>query len=89
VPTVAEAGYPDLTLDGLVGFFGPRNMPEQIREDIAAAVHDAIDPTVEERLRLSGQIPNFGGPGDFAAAIEQQRAPLTAAAKELGIVPSE
>src|SRR5262245_17060135 len=27
VPTVAEAGYPDLALDGLVGFFGPPTMP--------------------------------------------------------------
>jgi tripartite-type tricarboxylate transporter receptor subunit TctC len=89
VPTVAEAGYPDLALDGLVGFFGPPSMPARIREAIAADVRDAMDPVVEERLSLTGQIPNFGGPAEFAADIEQQRARLAVAAKTLGIVPAE
>jgi tripartite-type tricarboxylate transporter receptor subunit TctC len=89
VPTVTEAGYPDLALDGLVGFFGPPNMPDRIRESIAADVREAIDPVVEERLNLTGQVPNFGGPADFAAAIEQQRARLAVAAKDLGIVPTQ
>jgi tripartite-type tricarboxylate transporter receptor subunit TctC len=89
LPTVAEAGYPELALDGLVGFFGPPSMPDRIRESIAADVREAIDPVVEERLNLTGQIPNFGGPADFAAAIEQQRERLAAAAKDLGIVPTQ
>jgi tripartite-type tricarboxylate transporter receptor subunit TctC len=89
VPTVSEAGYPELALDGLVGFFGPPSMPDRIRDSIAADVREAIDPLVEERLSLTGQVPNFGGPADFAAAIEQQRARLAAAAKDLGIVPTE
>jgi tripartite-type tricarboxylate transporter receptor subunit TctC len=89
VPTVAEAGYPDLALDGLVGFFGPPSMPARIREAIAADVRDAMDPVVEERLSFTGQIPNFGGPAEFAADIEQQRARLAVAAKTLGIVPTE
>jgi hypothetical protein len=36
-------------------------MPERIRESIAADVREAMDPAVEERLNLTGQIPNFGG----------------------------
>jgi tripartite-type tricarboxylate transporter receptor subunit TctC len=32
VPTVAEAGYPALTMDGLVGLFGPPTMPRDLRE---------------------------------------------------------
>jgi tripartite-type tricarboxylate transporter receptor subunit TctC len=89
VPTVIEAGYPELALDGLVGFFGPPTMPDRIRESIAADVRQAMDPAVEERLSLTGQIPNFGRPADFAAEIEQQRARLTAAAKDLGIAPTQ
>jgi tripartite-type tricarboxylate transporter receptor subunit TctC len=89
VPTVTEAGYPQLALDGLVGFFGPPTMPDRIREGIAADVRQAMDQAVEERLSLTGQIPNFGGPADFAAEIEQQRARLAAAAKDLGIVPTQ
>jgi len=89
VPTAIEAGFPDLALDGLVGFFGPPNVPDRIRESIAADVREAMDPVVQDRLNLTGQVPNFGGPADFAAAIEQQRAQLALAAKELGIVPTQ
>jgi len=86
---VTEAGYPGLALDGLVGFFGPPTMPERIRESIAADVREAIDPAVEERLNLTGQIPNFGGPADFDADIAHQRARIAGAAKDLGIVPTQ
>jgi tripartite-type tricarboxylate transporter receptor subunit TctC len=89
VPTITEAGFPALALDGLVGFFGPPHMPDRIREGIAADVRETMDPVVLERLNLTGQIPNFGGPADFAAAIEQQRARLAVAGKELGIVPTQ
>ena len=89
LPTVAEAGYPELTLDGLVGFFGPASMAEKVRETIAADVRAAMDPVVENRLDLTGQVPHFGGPAEFAAEIEQQRARLAVAAKALGIVPSQ
>jgi tripartite-type tricarboxylate transporter receptor subunit TctC len=89
VPTVTEAGYPDLAFDGLVGFFGPPDMPNRIRESIAADVRETFDSVVEERLNLTGQAPNFGGPTDFAAAIEQQRARLAVAARALGIVPTQ
>ncbi|HYZ44306.1 MAG TPA: tripartite tricarboxylate transporter substrate binding protein [Xanthobacteraceae bacterium] len=90
VPTVTEAGYPDLALDGLVGFFGPPEMPLALREHIAADVEQVgADPAIATRLNDTGQLPNFGGPADFHAAIEQQRARVAAAAKELGIVPTE
>ena len=89
VPTVKEAGYPDLTLDGLVGFFGPPEMSNALRQRIAAdiAAVMAADPTIEARLVATGQIPNVGGPSEFAAAIDEQRAQIAAIAKELGIKP--
>jgi tripartite-type tricarboxylate transporter receptor subunit TctC len=87
VPTVKEAGYPDLTLDGLVGFFGPSDMSKELRERIASDVRAVVagDPTIEARLTATGQVLNLGGPGEFAAATEEQRAKLAAVAKELGI----
>jgi tripartite-type tricarboxylate transporter receptor subunit TctC len=90
VPTATEAGFPDLALDGLVGFFGPPEMPLALRTRIAADVREVgADPTIATRLNDTGQLPNFGGPAEFHAAIEQQRARVAAAAKELGIVPTE
>jgi len=90
VPTVTEAGYPDLALDGLVGFFGPPEMPLALRERIAADVKEVgADPAIATRLNDTGQLPNFSGPAEFHAAIELQRARVAAAAKEIGAVPTE
>jgi tripartite-type tricarboxylate transporter receptor subunit TctC len=87
VPTVQEVGYPELTLDGLVGFFGPPRMPLALRERIASEVREvmAADPVIGERLNLTGQLPNPGGPVEFGTAIDEQRAWLGAVAKELGV----
>lgn len=91
VPTVKEAGYPDLTLDGLVGFFGPPEMSNALRERIASDIGAVVaaDPTIGQRLSATGQIPNVGGPTEFAAASEEQRAQIAAIAKELGIKPTQ
>jgi tripartite-type tricarboxylate transporter receptor subunit TctC len=90
IPTVTEAGFPDLALDGLVGFFGPPEMPLALRERIAADVKEVgADPAITTRLNDTGQLPNFSGPAEFHAAIELQRARVAAAAKELGAVPTE
>ena len=91
VPTVKEAGYADLSLDGLVGFFGPPEMSNALRERIAADIGAVVaaDPTIGQRLTATGQIPNVGGPTEFATAIEEQRAQIAAIAKELGIKPTQ
>jgi tripartite-type tricarboxylate transporter receptor subunit TctC len=89
VPTAAEAGFPELTMDGLVGFFGPPGMPLELRERIAQDVRAVTDASVEARLIATGQIVNIGGPSEFVAAIDQQRARLAEVAKDLGIKPSQ
>jgi tripartite-type tricarboxylate transporter receptor subunit TctC len=88
VPTVKEAGYPELTLDGLIGVFGSHTMPAALRDHIAAGVKVAVsDPLVGERLALTGQTLNFGGAAAFAADINAQSTSVAAAAKALGIKP--
>jgi tripartite-type tricarboxylate transporter receptor subunit TctC len=90
VPTVKEAGFPQLTFDGLVGFFGPTNMPLELRQRIAADVRAvAADPIIGERLATTGQILNVGGPVEFGAATDEQRAKIAMFAKELGIKPTQ
>jgi tripartite-type tricarboxylate transporter receptor subunit TctC len=89
VPTVVEAGYPALHYDGLAGLFGPRDLPADIRERIAADVKTiAADPVIAARLRSSGQIANPGRAAEFAASIEQQRAIVAKIAQEIGIKPA-
>jgi tripartite-type tricarboxylate transporter receptor subunit TctC len=90
VPTVSEAGFPELTLDGLVGFFGPHGMPAALREHIAADVRAVVqEPDFGEKLSVTGQIANAGEPAEFAAAMQEQRDRLAIAAKELGLKPAQ
>ena len=85
IPMVAEAGFPALTVDGLVGLFGPPELPKAVRERIAADVRAAADQVVADRLGTTGQIMNIGGADEFAKSIDEQRATLAKAAKQLGV----
>jgi tripartite-type tricarboxylate transporter receptor subunit TctC len=91
VPTVAEAGYPSLEIDGLVGLFGSPDMPMALRERIAADVKTVMeaDPVIRDRLTATGQIFNPGGPGEFAKATDDQRARLAAATAAIGMKPRQ
>ena len=54
VPTVAEAGFPEMEIEGLTGLFGWRDMPPALRDRISADVQAvAGDP--------SGSFPDRGG----------------------------
>ncbi len=86
MPTVTQAGYPALTFDGLVGLFGSRDMPGELRERIAADVREAIaDPKIVERLHATGQEVVPGSAAQFAASIDKQRETVAGIAKVLGI----
>ena len=86
IPTVKEGGHAELTFDGLVGFFGPKEMPLALRERIAADVRaEVMEPDVVQRLSKMGLIANAGGPAEFATSIQEQRDLLAAAAKALGL----
>jgi tripartite-type tricarboxylate transporter receptor subunit TctC len=87
LPTVAEAGYPALTIDGLVGLFGPTGMPLDLRQRITADIRAVVDPTIEDRLTTTGQLTNIGGPEEFGKSIDEQRAKIADFAKQLGINP--
>jgi len=86
IPTTAEAGYPDVTIEGLVGIFGLRELPSATREKIAADVIEVLkDPKITERLTATGQVVNPGNPSEFNAAIAKQQAQAAEAGKILGI----
>jgi tripartite-type tricarboxylate transporter receptor subunit TctC len=86
VPTLAVAGFPEITIDGLVGLFGVRDLAPAVRERIAADVRDVLsDPAIAQRLTATGQVVNPGGPQEFTAAIEKQQAQAAEAGRILGI----
>ena len=87
LPTVTEEGYPALTIDGLVGLFGPTGMPLELRKRIADDVAAVADDTIKDRLGATGQLLNVGGPEAFAKSIDEQRGVVAGFAKELGVAP--
>ena len=90
LPTVTEAGYPELDFDGLVGIIAARSsgISDAARARIAADVKAvAADPTVAERMAATAQVSNPGTGADMQASIEEQASGLAATAKVLGLTP--
>jgi tripartite-type tricarboxylate transporter receptor subunit TctC len=88
VPTVFEAGYPALEYEGLVGLFGRRSMSKDLVAKIGADVIEVMkDPAVVNGLNATAQMVNPGGPSDFAASIDAQRAQIAKIAQALGTKP--
>ena len=88
VPTAAEAGYPSLEFDGLVGLFGPPGIADDVRSKIADDIRAvAADPEIVKRLTATGQIVSPGNSAEFAASIAQQREQVAAVAKLVGNKP--
>ena len=79
VPTAAQAGYPDLTFESVVGIYGWRGMPGEIIDRVSTDVQAiTADPSFRARLQAVGSMPRTGSAAEFAAAIEQQRAQISA-----------
>jgi len=86
VPTATEAGFPALTFESGGGLFGPRGMPMELRERIAADFRAvSTDPVIAARMVDIGSVLAIRGPADFAASIQEQRDHLAEIAKVLGL----
>jgi tripartite-type tricarboxylate transporter receptor subunit TctC len=84
IPTVTEAGFPELRMDGLVGFYGRRGMPDALRDRIAADVRAvADDRAIRERLAGVGQAARPGTTAEFAELLEEHRRRLSDLAKAI------
>ena len=72
VPTMAEAGVPELALTGWLGFFAPARTPRAAIGRLNAAVADAVaDPKVRERFPALGYEPVVGSPEEFAERFKR------------------
>jgi len=90
IPTASEAGYKALEFDGLVGVLGPRDVPQAVRDRIAADIRDVVsDPEVEKKLSATGQAVNPGSPAELTAALDDQRATVRKIGDTLGIKPAQ
>lgn len=86
IPTAKESGFPSLTLDGLVGLFGQRQMSAELRDRISADLVEVTnDPEFSKRVTATGQVVRPGNAAEFAAEIDEQRSRIAQAAKAAGL----
>jgi len=86
VPTLAEAGYPDLEFRIWMGLMAPAGTPALVLKTIESGIVEAMrDPSV--RAALAAQGWDFVGSGsrEFAAFLDKELPKLTAAAKAAGV----
>jgi tripartite-type tricarboxylate transporter receptor subunit TctC len=70
VPTIAEAGYPDLTFNGGVVFYAPGGTPEPVVGRLNAALNDvARAPAIRRRFAELGLEVLEGSPSDAARYV--------------------
>ena len=85
VPTVADAGFPQLQFAPFGGFFGGRDMPAALAEQISADIRAVgADPTIAEKLGPAGIGVLTSTPAEFATAVEGERAKVADVAKAIG-----
>ena len=86
IPTVKEAGYPLLTLDGQWGLFGWKGMPDDLRRRLASDMTAvSSDPELVTRLSAVGLSVDAGTPEDFAVAVDRQRQQAATLAQLAGV----
>jgi tripartite-type tricarboxylate transporter receptor subunit TctC len=86
VPSVAEAGFPDLGVQTTSGFYGPAGMPLDLRKRIAAdIIKVASDPAMAERIAATGQDMVPAGPDELAQTLKAQADQAAKVAAVLGL----
>lgn len=89
IPTAAEAGFPALEMEGLVGLFGSPALSAELREKIGAdIVAVADDKDLDAKLNATAQTPTRGGAKEFAGIMARQRAQIADIAKALDLKPT-
>jgi tripartite-type tricarboxylate transporter receptor subunit TctC len=72
IPTIREAGGPEMVLDGWFGLFGPAGLPAEIVERLETTVRSVYaEPETRRKLLDLGLVPDGMGAQAFRAKIEQ------------------
>ncbi|WP_336236071.1 MULTISPECIES: Bug family tripartite tricarboxylate transporter substrate binding protein [Achromobacter] len=74
VPTMAEAGVPDMVVTAWFGLVAPAGTPATVIDTLYAATRDVVrSPDIAERFRAMGGQAGGNTPTEFAAFIDQER----------------
>ena len=77
VVTAEQAGFPDLSYEAFLGFFGPRSMPQAIRDHISVAVRAiGADDDLTRKFTAMGMKVRVTAPAELDGIIQEERAAL-------------
>lgn len=72
VPTMAELGLPRLTLNSVLGVFGPPGVPQDVAQQFFEAARDSVRSTsVADGLTKIGYVPEIRSPQEFQAVLKE------------------
>jgi tripartite-type tricarboxylate transporter receptor subunit TctC len=76
VPTIGEAGYPDLAINGWAGLHAPAGTPKPVIDRMNAVIMDAIsNPDVKSQVeKLGWDVAPKNTPAQFEAFVEKELA---------------
>ena len=75
VPTVAESGLPTYTASAWYGLLGPKGLPQDVRDKLAAATSETLsDPEFIAKLKNDGGVPSTLTGQAFADFMAAERA---------------
>ena len=84
-PTMAEAGYPQLTSGSWQGIFVPTGTPKDVVDKLYSATIDTMKtPEVQQRLANGGVEVVTSAPGEFAKFVQRETERWGRAVKEAG-----
>ena len=88
VPTVAEAGFPGLSMRGWAAVFGPAGMPREIAQKLSWAVNEALRmQSVKDQLAVQGFPGKGSTPAELGSFARVQLKSWADAVKAAGIEP--
>ena len=86
VPTIVEAGFPNLVVEDWVGFAVKSGTPKEIVDTLNQAINKALaQPEVRAALARLGAEPAGGSPDDYGALLKAQVAHWGKVVKDAGI----
>ena len=88
VPTVVEAGYPQLVAENYFGVSGPAGLPKEVTDKLGKAIADIVaDPAIDKRFEELGITPVKMAGAEFTQFVARQVADWGPAIKAADIKP--
>ena len=88
LPTFAQSGFPQVTLEVSFSFFGPANLPKDVSAKLVSAFEKAIkDPETSAKLEKAGFPVAYEGPKALSERIARELNLSREVARKAGIRP--